>query len=217
MNSPALPTTALQMGAQALRMILPNINSFPNSIIESGVNLIQHTNVQVQYEGYELLKELIQKAALQDIVIKELIAILRIIVKDEEEEADGMISKSLYIGRRRNKSALDSKLTSGGWLKNQPKEDQKQIQSIYVQQAYAAKLLSFAAASSREIAEKIIQHQVLGALLNTIANIGHPESQRYATNLLMVFLLVIKISLFAIILTMLFMLFVNKWGAVFMS
>jgi hypothetical protein len=94
LNSPALPTTALQMGAQALRMILPNINSFPNSIIESGVNLIQHTNVQVQYEGYELLKELIQKAALQDIVIKELIAILRIIVKDEEEEADCMISKS---------------------------------------------------------------------------------------------------------------------------
>lgn len=82
------------MGAQALRMILPNINSFPNSIIESSVNLIQHTNVQVQYEGYELLKELIQKAALQDTIIKELITILRIIVKDDDEEADSMIIKN---------------------------------------------------------------------------------------------------------------------------
>ena len=85
-----------------------------------------------------------------------------------------------------------------------------------MQQAYAAKLLSFAAASSREIADKIIQHQVLGALLNTIANIGHPESQRYATNLLMVFP-IIKTSLFAITLIMLFTLSVNKWGIVFMS
>jgi hypothetical protein len=82
------------MGAQALRMILPNINSFPNSIIESSVNLIQHTNVQVQYEGYELLKELIQKAALQDTIIKELITILRIIVKDDDEETDSMIIKN---------------------------------------------------------------------------------------------------------------------------
>ncbi len=94
LNSPALPATALQMGAQALRMILPNINSFPNSIIESSINLIQHTNVQVQYEGYELLKELIQKAALQDTIIKELIAFLRIIVKDDDDEVDSMILKN---------------------------------------------------------------------------------------------------------------------------
>lgn len=178
------------MGAQALRMILPNINSFPNSIIESGISLIQHTNVQVQYEGYELLKELIQKATLQDVIIKELVAILRIIVKDDEDEVDGIIFKCNVIARqRRTKSGIDNKLTTGGWLKNQPKEDQKQIQSIYVQQAYAAKLLSFAAASSREVAEKIIQHQVLGGLLNTISNVGHPESQRYATDLLMVFVI----------------------------
>ena len=32
----------------------------------------------------------------------------------------------------------------------------------------------------------MIQSQVISALLNTIANVGHLDSQRYATNLLLV-------------------------------
>lgn len=47
-------------------------------------------------------------------------------------------------------------------------------------------ICSFAAASSRDLAERMIQQQVVSALLNTIANVGHVDSQRYATNLLLV-------------------------------
>lgn len=37
-------------------------------------------------------------------------------------------------------------------------------------------------ASSDELAEKLIKHQVVSALLNVVANAGHPESQKYATS-----------------------------------
>lgn len=91
-----------------------------------------------------MLKELIQKASLQDTIIKELVAILRIVVKDDDDEVDGKEFYILHVARqRRNKAALDNKLTSGGWMKNSPKEEQRQTQSIYVQQAYAAKLLRY--------------------------------------------------------------------------
>ena len=78
---------------------------------------------------------------------------------------------------------VDTKLTNPGLM---IRDEQKTIQSLNVQQTYAAKLLSFAAATSRETAEKMVQQQVISALLNTIANVGHLDSQRYATNLLLV-------------------------------
>ena len=36
-------------------------------------------------------------------------------------------------------------------------------------------------ASADEIAEKLIGHQLVSALLNIIANVYHPESQKFAT------------------------------------
>ena len=36
-------------------------------------------------------------------------------------------------------------------------------------------------AASDELAEKLINHQLVSALLNVIANVYHPESQKYAT------------------------------------
>ena len=177
MNAPLLTATALQMAAQALRMILPNINTLPLTIIESSVNLLKHSHLQVQYEGYELLKELIQRPILHDTIVKDLIAILRIAVNDETDDSMGRRTKALGEGKL---------MTSMMWSSNAAKDDPKAIQSIYVQQAYAAKLLSFAAASNRENAEKMIQQQVISALLNTIANVGHLDSQKYAANLLSV-------------------------------
>ncbi|KAJ3112510.1 hypothetical protein HDU96_004491 [Phlyctochytrium bullatum] len=43
-------------------------------------------------------------------------------------------------------------------------------------------------ASSDEIAEKMIQLQAISGLLNVIANVAHPDSQRYAANTLLKFI-----------------------------
>ena len=45
----------------------------------------------------------------------------------------------VIVRQRRVKGGLESV----GWQKNTPKEDQKQMQAVYVQQAYAAKLLRY--------------------------------------------------------------------------
>lgn len=37
-------------------------------------------------------------------------------------------------------------------------------------------------AANDEITQKLIRFQLVSALLNVIANVGHPESQRYATS-----------------------------------
>jgi hypothetical protein len=59
------------------------------------------------------------------------------------------------------------------------------LHATYVQQAYAAKLLGIFAATSSALAKRMIQFQAVPGLLNTIANTGHPESQKYASNTLL--------------------------------
>ena len=84
------------------------MNALPPSIVESSINLVRHSDVQVQYEGtpnllltkifiltywtgYELLKDLIRRASLQDQIIRELIVILRVVpITEDSEDSDGI-------------------------------------------------------------------------------------------------------------------------------
>ena len=47
-------------------------------------------------------------------------------------------------------------------------------------------MIRYTAAKNRELAEKMIQGQLVSGLLNVIANVGHLDSQKYAANTLLV-------------------------------
>lgn len=181
LTSTAPSPTAQQMAGQALRLLLPSINVIHSSLVDTCVGLLRSMHIQIQYEAYEILKDLMGRTMLQDIVMQQLIAVLRTSIDDRAGNAN--------TGGHKNK-AEDSHDRTAGWkgiLTQSDETSKKQsdaLTSIYIQQAYAAKLLGVMSATSREAAEREIQLQVIGGLLNVISNVAHPESQRYATNTL---------------------------------
>ncbi|KAI9199221.1 uncharacterized protein BJ171DRAFT_570610 [Polychytrium aggregatum] len=175
--------TAQQMAGQAVRMLLPHIQTVHPSVVEITIGLLKSINIQVQYEGYEILRSLSERSALQDVVIQQLIAILKISVDDYIEdmnEARGRRQKGQQEGAGGGAS-WQGMLTKS---EETAKKQNDALMSTYVQQAYAAKLLGIMAAGSKEIAERQIQLQIISGLLNVIANLGHPESQKYAASAL---------------------------------
>lgn len=66
------------------------------------------------------------------------------------------------------------------------KEELERLTASFVQQAYAAKILGVMAATNEELAEKMVRKQVLGPLMSALSNFKYPDSQRYATNTILV-------------------------------
>ncbi|KAJ3044224.1 hypothetical protein HDV00_002902 [Rhizophlyctis rosea] len=174
--------TAQQMAGQALRMLLPSIPAIHPSIVEATIALLKSPHIQIQYEGYEILRELIRRPPLQDVILAQLISILKITVEDVQEE-------SPEDRRRRQKAVSEGKtLTAGQWGFGKGDEGKSQNETTaasYVQQAYAAKLLGVMAATYKDLAGRMIELQAVSGLLNVIANVGHPDSQRYAASTLL--------------------------------
>ncbi|KAJ3289137.1 hypothetical protein HK104_007702 [Borealophlyctis nickersoniae] len=172
------------MAGQALRMLLPSIQAVHPSIVEATLGLLKSPHIQIQYEGYEILRDLICRPQLQDVILVQLIAILKTTVEDVQEELP-------EDRRRRQKAVSEGKtLTAGQWggllgKTDEMKNQNEAIAASYMQQAYAAKLLGVMAAIYRELAGRMIDLQVVSGLLNVIANVGHPDSQRYAANSLL--------------------------------
>ncbi|KAI8928694.1 hypothetical protein BC831DRAFT_397109, partial [Entophlyctis helioformis] len=179
LTSQAVSPTAQQMSGQALRTLLPSISTVPAGFIDPTMSLLKSPHIQVQYEGYEILRELVTRTALQDPILLQLISILRNIVDDGSDDTNDSDR------HRRNK--MDQKGLVGQWtgMSSEEQKEKDLITSGYVQQAYAAKLLGIMAASSKDLAERMIQFQLVSGLLNVIANVGHPDSQRYAASTLL--------------------------------
>ncbi|KAI8922132.1 armadillo-type protein [Powellomyces hirtus] len=173
--------TSQQMAGQALRMLLPSIQAVHPSIVEATVALLKNPHIQIQYEGYEILRELSTRAALQDVIITQLITILKTSIEDVQEDLP-------EDRRRRGKADAKSNIPNqwGGLVKSDESKAQSEaILAGYMQQAYSAKLLGAIAATNRELAEKMIDAQIVSGLLSVIANVGHADSQHYAASALL--------------------------------
>ncbi|KAJ3270966.1 hypothetical protein HDV01_007296 [Terramyces sp. JEL0728] len=176
LSSPAVSPTSQQMAAQALRILLTSTQNVPTTLIDPAANLLRSQHMQVQYEGYELLTELVNRPNCQEPIIIILVAILRNVFDNSTDDADRH--------RGQQSQTKETKQTMAQWagLSTEDAKEKERILSGYIQQAYATKLVGLLIASSDELAEKLIKHQVVGALLNVVANAGHPESQKYATS-----------------------------------
>ncbi|KAI8901105.1 armadillo-type protein [Globomyces pollinis-pini] len=171
LSSPAISPTSQQMAAQALRILLTSTANVPATLIDPAASLLRSQHMQVQYEGYELLLELVQRPNCQEPIMIILVAILRNVFETNTDESE----------RHRGKDK-PATITQWAGLSSEDQKEKERLTAGYVQQAYAAKLVGILIASSDEIAEKLIQYQVVSALLNVTANITHPESQKYATS-----------------------------------
>ncbi|KAJ3232360.1 hypothetical protein HDU81_003042, partial [Chytriomyces hyalinus] len=83
LTSPSTSPTAQQMSGQALRMLLPAVQTIHPTIVDAALTLLKSAHIQIQYEGYELIRELIQRPNLQDIVLIQLIQLLKTVTSDD--------------------------------------------------------------------------------------------------------------------------------------
>ncbi|KAI8821632.1 uncharacterized protein EV422DRAFT_424560 [Fimicolochytrium jonesii] len=140
LTSQGPPPTSQQMAGQALRLLLPSIQAIHPSIVEATIALLKNPHIQIQYEGYEILRELLKRPALQDIIITQLITILKNTVEDVKEELPE---------DRRRRGKGDAGKTTGAWgglvakAGDESKGQSETVTAGYMQQAYAAKLLGY--------------------------------------------------------------------------
>ncbi|KXS17112.1 hypothetical protein M427DRAFT_30594 [Gonapodya prolifera JEL478] len=192
MTLSTIAPSALRMASQALRGLLPDIRNIHTSIIEGTLSLLKHSHTQVQHEGYEILRELIHHQDLQDTLLTQLISILKtpVTYTSQDDSAEG--SGSGPSGEDLAAATLFSDVAEQTLERSGPVVAPG-VLACYVQQAYAAKLLGLVlrgtagvmAAISADLAEQMVQMQVISALLNTLANVAHPESQKFASNTLL--------------------------------
>jgi hypothetical protein len=170
--SPSVSVSSQQMSSQALRMLLPSIPVIHPSIVEAVSSLLKSKYIQMQYEGYEILLELIKKPNLQDIIIRHLCEILKVVTDAFDDNTDDteMKWKGESEDSKYKKNSTPSLLNT--------KESSDTTLHIFIQQSYASKLLGVLAVQSNILAEKIIVNQAISGLLCVIANFSHPESQK---------------------------------------
>ncbi|KAJ3125739.1 hypothetical protein HK098_008261 [Nowakowskiella sp. JEL0407] len=167
--------TSQQMAGQALRTLLPNISTIHPTIVEAIINLLRSPHLQIQYEAYEILRDLVRRPPLQDGILNQLILILRTPIDDGQDENND--------DRRRRNKINDNKLSGSFGLHGKDGDKAMDyLQSIFIQQSYAARLLGVMAAMSMDLAQRMIQLQAISGLLNVIANVTHPDSQKNASN-----------------------------------
>ncbi|KAJ3015788.1 UNVERIFIED_CONTAM: hypothetical protein HDU68_012565 [Siphonaria sp. JEL0065] len=131
--------------------------------------------------GYELIRELVKRQSLQEVVLIQLIRLLKFVpTEDLLDDNDDRRRRGPKGGEGKTLQANNQWATS--MLSDEKPSDS--MLAIYIQQAYAAKLLGVIATSSNELAERMIQMQIVSGLLNLIANVMHPDSQKYASNIL---------------------------------
>jgi hypothetical protein len=120
------------MSCQGIRQLLSkSVNSTVSvALVDSGIILLKSTHLQVQYEGYELLQELMKIANLQDQIIHSLISVTRQSIEENAESTDF---------QKYNRNQPD-RLGQWGMPLEAQKEKERMI-SASIQQAYACKLL----------------------------------------------------------------------------
>lgn len=107
----------------------------PTTLIDPAANLLRSQHMQVQYEGFELLSELVNRPNCQDPIIVILVAILRNVFDNSTDETERH--------RPGQPPAKETKQTMAQWagLSADDAKEKERILSGYVQQAYATKLV----------------------------------------------------------------------------
>eukprot|EP00002_Diphylleia_rotans_P027456 TRINITY_DN5500_c0_g1_i5.p1 TRINITY_DN5500_c0_g1~~TRINITY_DN5500_c0_g1_i5.p1 ORF type:complete len:597 (-),score=144.01 TRINITY_DN5500_c0_g1_i5:486-2276(-) len=163
---PVQKAGAQKVAAQTLRFLtsqLPPDQQFLQPIMD----MFKSPDLQVQYEGIELLKKLITFGNLSESIIVNLIRLLapNLDMFGATDSVDVMAASS----------SVSTRLPS---IANAPQ--QRLIPASYVQQATAAKVLGSFASLHNFLAKMIVDKDGVSGLMFAIANTSHLESQKNA-------------------------------------
>ncbi|XP_071495178.1 armadillo-like helical domain containing protein 1 [Diadema antillarum] len=151
---PCSSPKAQQMAAQTLRIVQKIIGHANPSIVEPAVALLRSYHLEVQFEGTELIKDLMNYE-IQDQLLNNLVAAL----SPSREEI----------------------LHRPEILDDPSAPDLKRPLPVFVQQASAAKVIGILARESHQICEKLIQLRIVHNLMLAMGNEDHADSQRQAS------------------------------------
>jgi hypothetical protein len=157
---PSGSSGAQMMAAQVLRLTIPMIGNVEATVVEPVLCLLSSLELQVQYEGCELLKELIKSEALTDTIIAGLVGMLK-----PDAGAKG-----------RAGGASGTNASAGGSV------------LFYSQQAAAAKTIGILCTTSAPLVVSFVRLQAIHGLLHAMGNEKYPDSQLQATHALEVLL-----------------------------
>ncbi|XP_060070406.1 armadillo-like helical domain containing protein 1 [Ylistrum balloti] len=152
---PCSSPKAQQMAAQSLRTVQPIVQTANVSIVEPLLNLLKTLHLEVQFEGIELIKELMAYDEVADLLQKGLVGLLHPSKEDTIRRPEILEDPDV--------PKINTPLP------------------VYVQQAAAAKTIGILERESNEIAEKLIQLKVTHNLLYAMGNQDHADSQRQAS------------------------------------
>lgn len=173
--SPGATTYSQIAAAQTLRQVLSLQSSVSNGIVDVVLDLLCTLNLQLQYEAYQLLLQLYQRPDQQSYLVRQVVAT---ITNPIEFDASTLPTDDVL-------QASKSKIPiSDQTLLDQVAKKMPHVVAMYIQQAYCAKFIGVAVASSDEGAVNFIDQQVVAGLLKVISNVEHREGQKFATSAL---------------------------------
>jgi len=155
---PSGSSGAQMMAAQVLRLIIPMLDAVDATVVEPVLSLLTSLELQVQYEGCELLKELVKSEDLTDTIIAGLIGMLK-------PDAGG-----------KGRAGVSASASAGGSV------------LFYSQQAAAAKTIGILCTTSTPLVVPFVRLQAINGLLHAMGNDKYPDSQLQGTHALEVVL-----------------------------
>ena len=155
---PSGSSGAQMMAAQVLRLIIPMLDTVDSTVVEPVLSLLTSLELQVQYEGCELLKELVKSEALTDTIIAGLIGMLK-------PDASG-----------KGRAGVSASASAGGSV------------LFYSQQAAASKTIGILCTTSAPLVVPFVRLQAINGLLHAMGNDKYPDSQLQGTHALEVVL-----------------------------
>eukprot|EP00794_Sanderia_malayensis_P007752 gene7752-8594_t len=144
---------AQQLACHTLRYVQGIVGKASLSIVDPTLSLLRSLHVEVQYEAYELIKDLV-KYDIQKDILQRLLSHLKPSKIDLEKSKDSLNEHS---------EELDAQLP------------------VFVQQAAVAKCIGMLAKQNGDIAELLIELGVINGLLYAMGNDKHADSQRQAS------------------------------------
>lgn len=182
--------SSVQVAAQCIRALLSTVKEYPVRLIVSCTDLLKSQHIQLQFEGYELAKELVKINDYREDLLFVLVSILKIVF---ESKCDGQQSlKTTEFINAKNwdeEGSIQAVITESEknpiLVKIDISQNHLEMKRIFFghsQQYYVAKLIGEFATDYDSMAEKLIEMGVVDGLLNVIANVGHLESQQIAGN-----------------------------------
>ncbi|KAI9143984.1 armadillo-type protein [Paraphysoderma sedebokerense] len=169
--------SAQQLAGQVLRTLLPSITNVHHSIVDATVGLLKSLHEPIQKEGYELLRDLMQRPNLQEAIIFSLIGILasNATIDDVEDDWNDTHDYGRKVGKF--KLGLETNKENVSLLSDASV-------AAYIQRSLAAKLLGFVAATLPHLVPRMIDLNIISGLLMAITNIQYPDCQKSAAETL---------------------------------